>query len=304
MIIIEATPNRPILLGKNGTNNTREITFNVRDWVQEYPDGVITLNHKRAGDNAGQPTQILPVVDGVAAWIVTRTDVKYHGFGEAELELHDGDQVVKTCTYQTYTAKQVGPVETDVPEPLAGYAEQVIAAGSAAVQAADEAGQQAENAAAAAEDAEAAKDAADDAQEAAETAQAAAETAQEAAEAAQAAAEAASNSAGSAASSAEQDALEAEGYARGTQDGEPVEEGSPYYHASARYHAQQACGYSTNAGRKAAEAEASAQDAQESADEAAQALQSVEQLIADIDALKALGLSVINGKVCQTYERG
>lgn len=54
-------------------------------------------------------------------------------------------------------------------------------------------------------------------------------------------------------STATAEALKAEGYAAGTQDGEPVEEDSPYYEHNAEYHAGQAASSETVAREKADE---------------------------------------------------
>lgn len=53
-------------------------------------------------------------------------------------------------------------------------------------------------------------------------------------------------------------ALEAEGFAKGTQDGAPVESGSPYYQDNSKYYKEQAAGSATTASTKAGEASTSA----------------------------------------------
>lgn len=57
---------------------------------------------------------------------------------------------------------------------------------------------------------------------------------------------------------AEASALEAEGFAKGTQDGAPVGSGSPYYQDNSKYYKEQAAGSATTASTKAGEASASA----------------------------------------------
>lgn len=53
-------------------------------------------------------------------------------------------------------------------------------------------------------------------------------------------------------------ALEAEGYAKGTQDSAPVESGSPYYQDNSKYYKEQAANSATSAGSSASSAEADA----------------------------------------------
>lgn len=78
------------------------------------------------------------------------------------------------------------------------------------------------------------------------------------------------DTAGQKAGEASGSALKAEGYAVGKQDGTDVQEGSPYWHASAKYHAEQAAGSATTARNKAGEASQSATNASGSADTAGQ----------------------------------
>jgi hypothetical protein len=80
-----------------------------------------------------------------------------------------------------------------------------------------------------------------------ETAQTAAETAQGKAEDAQRGAELAETDAEAAATGAGSSALKSEGYAVGTQQGEPVTSGSPYYQNNAKYYAEEAAAVEASA---------------------------------------------------------
>ena len=126
--------------------------------------------------------------------------------------------------------------------------------------------------------AEDAKTAAETAQEAAETAQTAAENAQTGAESAQTAAELAQDKAEDAQRGAEAArenvelyALKSEGFAVGTQDGQPVPSSSPYYENNAEYYADQAresAGVASSAEANAHLSEIAAGDAQTAAETA------------------------------------
>lgn len=89
-------------------------------------------------------------------------------------------------------------------------------------------------------------------------------------------------------------ALKAEGYAIGKQNGTDVQEGSPYWHASAKYHAEQAASSATTASTKAGEASQSATNASGSAGTASQKAgeASGSAVSAGASALKAEGFAV------------
>lgn len=69
MRTIDATPHKPIPLGKTATSNTLTVRFDVSKWIESYPDGIITLSHKRPTDKNGRPVSYFTVEDGYGKWL-------------------------------------------------------------------------------------------------------------------------------------------------------------------------------------------------------------------------------------------
>jgi len=181
---------------------------------------------------------------------------------------------------------------------------------------------------------------ANDAKDAAETAQGKAEDAQEAAETAQGKAEDAQEAAESAQDSAETNALKVEGYAVGKQNGTDVASDSDYYQNNAKYYKEQAASSATSASGSATAAAASATAAASNTAAAysssatyavgdycvyngqmyrcttaistAEAWTSGHWTVVSVggelgslkEDLNAIGLSVVDGKLCATYTEG
>jgi len=160
-------------LGVKQENLARDLYIDMSAWISEYPNGTITVWHKRNGDETkyavggvtfDRDTNILK-------WTPTAYDTFYTGSGLAEIRLTENDVIKKTKDIVTEVARSLmlGSGETlesgwqNIVNTVSGYA-------SDAQDAADDAAD--------------AQDAAEDAQEAAEDAQAAAEDARDAAQAA------------------------------------------------------------------------------------------------------------------------
>ena len=210
MDIFTAVPGTILELGKTGTNETRAWRFPVKAWLEDYPDGVVSVLHQRPGDAQAYPVSLSEIDGEYVYWTITSTDVNARGFGVCELVMMDtDDHVAKSILYRTHTEDSLTNSGTTPPDPEESWVESVLAAATTAVTAkndAETAQGKAEDAQEAAEiaqgKAEDAQDAAEDAQEAAETAQGKAEDAQEAAETAQEAAEDAQEAAEAAAETA------------------------------------------------------------------------------------------------------
>ena len=211
MDIFTAVPGTILELGKIGTNETRAWRFPVKAWLEDYPDGVVSVLHQRSGDAQAYPVSLSEIDGEYIYWTITSADVADLGYGVCELVLMDtDDHVAKSIRYRTRTEDSLTNSGTTPPDPEESWVESVLAAATTAVtakNAAQAAQTAAETAQGKAEDAqeaaEIAQGKAEDAQEAAETAQGKAEDAQEAAEAAQDAAEDAQEAAEAAQAAAE-----------------------------------------------------------------------------------------------------
>ena len=174
-----------LYLGIQGENGVRSITVDVSAWINLYPNGSVTVWHKRCGDSTPSPTgAVYDSEEQTVTWDITSVDTFVAGIGEAEFRLIENDVIKKTAKVMTGVSPAVTLAGTELGSDWASYINAVdsLRAGAVVAQEAAEDAQEA---------AEDAQGAAEDAQEAAEGAQTAAETAQGKAEDAQTAAEAA-----------------------------------------------------------------------------------------------------------------
>ena len=198
--MLSVTDVRQFYLGVQGENEEQTITVDVKPWLASYPNGVVSIYHKRNGESVPTPTGAVFDADaGTITWTPTYTDTYVAGEGEAEIRLYENGVIKKTRIVKTGVAPSVtgaaGVTLESGWQGMINYIDDVV---EDAIEAADDAGDAADEAGDAQTAAEAAQAAAEDAQRDAETAKGAAETAQgkaedaqEAAEAAQAAAESA-----------------------------------------------------------------------------------------------------------------
>ena len=67
-------------LGIQGENLAQEITIDVSPWIATYPNGSVTIWHRRNGDAVPQPTSAVYDPDEkVVRWSPTSTDTYVDG---------------------------------------------------------------------------------------------------------------------------------------------------------------------------------------------------------------------------------
>lgn len=137
MKTIYAHPGQALMLGRRGENEARQIVFDLTAWQELYGAGVAQLIHQRAGDAAPYPA-ILLQTDTLAIWTLFDADTAIEGEGKAELQYLVGDQLAKSCTWQTFTEASLGD-PGDPPEPEKAWVDQVLQAGVTAQAAAQRA---------------------------------------------------------------------------------------------------------------------------------------------------------------------
>lgn len=137
MKTIYAHPGQALKLGRRGENEARQIVFDLTTWTELYGAGVAQLIHQRAGDATPYPA-ILLQTDTEAIWTLSDADTAIEGEGKAELQYLVGDQLAKSCTWQTFTDAALGD-PGDPPEPEKSWVDQVLQAGVTAQQAAQRA---------------------------------------------------------------------------------------------------------------------------------------------------------------------
>lgn len=129
-----------IILGRQGENLVTDIIFDFSAWLEEFGEGTISLIHQRAHDAAPYPV-LLDVIGTRALWHVRNSDTRDFGLGFCELQYIVGDQLAKSRTYDTQTARALGTASETPPEPWEGWVEAVLAAADRAEAAADRAEQ-------------------------------------------------------------------------------------------------------------------------------------------------------------------
>lgn len=270
-------------LGVQGDNETTAYTADCSDWLAAWPNGIIALLLKAPdGSDAYVANTATDAETGVVTWTITAFDTAITGYGWGELRIVQADEVKKSWTFRTYIRPSILAEVGTPPAPTPDWVDDLLEEASTAMGAtranAELAAEAADDAKDAQEAAETAQGKAEDAQEAAEAAQGRAETAQGKAEDAQEAAETAQGKAETAQGKAEdaQGAAEAavasigdsvqnaEAWAAGTRDGDPVTSGDPAYHNNAKYYSTQA----SSAQNAAETAQGKAEDAQTAAETA------------------------------------
>ena len=116
-----------INIGKKGENETRQIVFDISEWLNRLGEGTVALIHQRCGDAEPYPC-VVKVVGTEALWNIAEADVDKPGTGECELMYVMGGRVAKSATYKTLTIKGLSDASSEVPEPHKSWVDEVIKA--------------------------------------------------------------------------------------------------------------------------------------------------------------------------------
>ena len=125
-------------LGKQGENLARQIQFDLSRWISNFGPGTVQLLHQRSGDEAPYPVAV-EQEGNLAVWTVTNADTAAAGTGRAELQYYVGDALAKSETWLTKVLPALGDASETPPEAQQGWVDQVLQAGTAAVEAAEKA---------------------------------------------------------------------------------------------------------------------------------------------------------------------
>ena len=101
MKIIKADPFSLIDLGRRGENSARCVVFDISDWIKTYGHGVAQLAAEPPSSSAPYPCAVTAEGDKLI-WEITSADTSVAGEGKCELSYYVGEQLVKSCIYQTY----------------------------------------------------------------------------------------------------------------------------------------------------------------------------------------------------------
>lgn len=145
MIPIKAVCGHPLMIGREGEHNARQVIFDFSAWRDALGYGVAQLIVQRNGDEQPYPVA-LDLIDGDAIWIVSNADTSRPGYGSAELQYYVGDVLAKSEVWTTYVSDALGTPTEEPPEPQKGWVDRVVAVGAEAARNASRAEMAAEEA--------------------------------------------------------------------------------------------------------------------------------------------------------------
>lgn len=126
-MIVNACWGEPICLGYETENDVEAVVFDKTAWIAAYGPGTFELVHKRRQDSSALPVAV-DVSGGAVTWTITAADVAYRGAGEAQLRYYNAAGQIKASEiYRTQVSRSLVS-DPDVPSPLEGWVEQVLAA--------------------------------------------------------------------------------------------------------------------------------------------------------------------------------
>ena len=131
MKIIKANPFSLIDLGRRGEHLARCVVFDISDWVKTYGKGVAQLAAELPSSSVPYPCTVTAEGDGLI-WQITSADTSVAGEGKCELCYFVGEQLVKSCIFQTYIAESLSQVG-ETPETQKAWVDDILAAASRAV---------------------------------------------------------------------------------------------------------------------------------------------------------------------------
>ena len=118
-------------LGHRGENSARCVVFDISDWIKTYGQGTAQLAAQLPSSSVPYPCAV--TADGEKLiWQITSADTSVAGKGKCELSYYIGEQLVKSCVYQTYISESLAKVG-NVPEAQKAWVDEVLAAASRAV---------------------------------------------------------------------------------------------------------------------------------------------------------------------------
>lgn len=95
-------------LGIKDENRARDIYIDVKAWLCTYPNGSISIWHKRNGDQTKYATgATLNRETGILTWTPTAADTFYVGEGVAEIRLTENNVIKKTKDVVTITEQSI-----------------------------------------------------------------------------------------------------------------------------------------------------------------------------------------------------
>jgi hypothetical protein len=104
-----------IRIGYEGENVVTQIDFNLKKWIAEYGLGGVTLLVLRHGDANAYPVALM-IEDGIASWVITKTDTAKVGRGAIQLKYVVGEKIKKSPIFDVSCLDALDDSDT-VPDP-------------------------------------------------------------------------------------------------------------------------------------------------------------------------------------------
>jgi hypothetical protein len=104
-----------IRIGYEGENVVTQIDFNLKMWIAEYGLGGVTLLVLRHGDTNAYPVPLM-IEDGIASWVITKTDTAKVGRGAIQLKYVVEEKIKKSPIFDISCLNALDDSDT-VPDP-------------------------------------------------------------------------------------------------------------------------------------------------------------------------------------------
>lgn len=121
-------------LGYQGENKTRKIQIDAGEWLEQYPEGTITIIHRRHGETNVYPAGAeVDEETGVLEWVPTSADTEIPGEGTAVIVMSAGESIKLSKDITTIvTPSSAGEQPEDPPEEYETWIGTVLALKNAA----------------------------------------------------------------------------------------------------------------------------------------------------------------------------
>lgn len=149
-----------VFIGYPSENDTRSVSIDVSEWLNEIPNGMFCIVYSRPTENT--PYIVDTILEGSKLiWNISGRDVEKEGTGFAILQLSKDDRALRSAVFSVNVGKTLdGTVSPAPPIPVPSWVQEILAAAAAAQVAAVSALASAESAGASAESALASKESA------------------------------------------------------------------------------------------------------------------------------------------------
>jgi hypothetical protein len=113
-----------IFIGYTGENIFRSFAFDVTEWKNKYPEGVVSISFRRPDQTTGYPV-VVNSSENPVIWTVTKAEVSVPGKGEIVLRLSENEVIGKTYSIPTIT-KASPDFTGDPPDPFPDWLSDIL----------------------------------------------------------------------------------------------------------------------------------------------------------------------------------